>query len=292
MIVVAGGTGTLGSLLVRALTDRGLEVRVMSRDPARAAHLVGGRVSVVQADVRDPAATDEAVAGATTVVSAVHGLAGPGRVTPATVDRDGNAHLVESAARAGAAVVLMSVVGAAPDSPMELFRMKAAAEQHLRSTAPRWTVVRSSAFLETWVALLRQTAARSGRPVVLGRGENPINFVSAADVAAVLVEIVTGAGASGRTVEVGGPQALTMNELAALVQQADHRDRAPRHVPRPALRALGAVPGLQPARLARSALAMDTIDLTFAGAGPGCEPPIVPSTTAGSLLAPGGMLAR
>ena len=53
-------------------------------------------------------------------------------MSPATIDRDGNASLVDAAATAGAEVVLMSVVGAAADSPMELCRMKYAAEAHLR----------------------------------------------------------------------------------------------------------------------------------------------------------------
>ncbi len=65
-------------------------------------------------DVRDPATLDAAVDGAEVVVSAVHGFAGPGRVTPASVDRAGNAHLVDAARRAGADVVLLSVVGASP----------------------------------------------------------------------------------------------------------------------------------------------------------------------------------
>ena len=90
-----------------------------------------------------------AVDGADVVVSAVHGFAGPGGVSPASVDRDGNRHLVDAAVRAGATVILMSVVGAAPDSPMELFRMKYAAEQHLRARGTPWTIVRSTAFLET-----------------------------------------------------------------------------------------------------------------------------------------------
>jgi NADH dehydrogenase len=68
-----------------------------------------------------------AVQGAQVVVSAVHGFAGAGRVTPATVDRDGNARLVAAAQRAVAEMVLVSVIGAGRQHPIELFRMKAEA---------------------------------------------------------------------------------------------------------------------------------------------------------------------
>jgi uncharacterized protein YbjT (DUF2867 family) len=40
MILIAGGTGTLGTwIVVRLLIARGLEMRLLTRDPARARHL-------------------------------------------------------------------------------------------------------------------------------------------------------------------------------------------------------------------------------------------------------------
>jgi uncharacterized protein YbjT (DUF2867 family) len=41
VIVVAGGTGTLGTRLVLRLAGQGLAARVLTRDPARAHHLAG-----------------------------------------------------------------------------------------------------------------------------------------------------------------------------------------------------------------------------------------------------------
>ena len=98
--------------------------------------------------VRDRASLERAMDKVTTVVSAVHGFAGPGHVTPASIDRDGNVNLVDSATAAGADVVLMSVVGVSADSPMELFRAKHDAEEHLRASGASWTIVRSSWLLE------------------------------------------------------------------------------------------------------------------------------------------------
>jgi uncharacterized protein YbjT (DUF2867 family) len=48
-------------------------------------------------------------------------------VSAATVDRQGSVNLIDAAGDAGAEFVLVSVVGAAADSPMELARMKYAA---------------------------------------------------------------------------------------------------------------------------------------------------------------------
>ncbi len=265
MILVAGGTGRLGTALVTRLAGRGLPVRVLTRDPARAAHLSAERVQVMTGDVREPASLAPAVRGAGVVVSAVHGFAGPGGVSPATVDCQGNINLIDAAMQAGAEVVLMSVVGAAADSPMELFRMKHAAEQHLRASGAGWTIVRATAFLELWIDLLSQTAARSGRPVVFGRGTNPINFVSVTDVAALAEQAVTDPAARGRILEIGGPGNLTFNRLATAVQAAAGRTSAPRHVPPAMLRLIASTLGqVKPefGRQARAALIMDQTDLT------------------------------
>ena len=85
MIVVAGGTGRLGTLVVRRLAGRGLSIRVLTRDSARAEHLAGPHVEVVNGDVRDRGAVAAACEGATVVVSAVHGFIGPRGISPATL---------------------------------------------------------------------------------------------------------------------------------------------------------------------------------------------------------------
>jgi uncharacterized protein YbjT (DUF2867 family) len=267
MILLAGGTGRLGTVLAARLTGRGLAVRVLTRDPARGAHLAAQGAEIATGDVRDRASLDPAVRGADVVVSAVHGFAGPGRVSPATVDFQGNVNLIDAARGAGAEVVLMSVVGAAADSPMELARMKHAAEQHLRAGGPGWTIVRATAFLELWTGILGKTAARSGRPVVFGRGDNPINFVSVADVASLVERAVIDPATRGRTLEIGGPDNLTLNELAAVVQAAAGRTSTPRHVPLLALHLIAGTAGrLRPelGRQARAALVMDSADLALA----------------------------
>ena len=287
MILVAGGTGRLGTLLVTRLTQRGLPVRVLTRDPAHAAHLPDG-VDVVTGDVRDPTTTAAAAAGCDVVVSAVHGFVGPRGISPTTVDRDGNANLTDAAGTVGADLVLMSVVGAAPDSPMELFRMKHAAEQRALSSGVPTTVVRATAFMELWVDLLRQTAGRSGRPLVFGSGDNPINFVSAVDVAALLDQVVTDPNARGGTLEIGGPQNLTFNDLARAVQAADHRSDAPRHIPPTMLRLMAATVGRvnpQLGRQARAALAMDSGDFTFDPTEIRRQYPALPTTTVADALA-------
>ena len=290
MILVAGGTGRLGRLVVDQLLARGERVRVLTRDRSRMRSFASGRIEVVEGDVRIARDTSAAARGATLVVSAVQGFAGPGNVTPASVDRDGNYNLVEAATAAGAAFVMVSVVGADAASPMELFRMKSLAEARVRSSGLPWTIVRATAFIELWIALLTETAGASQRPLVFGRGENLINFVSVRDVASFVTSVTCDPNARGRTFELGGPENLTLNALARLVARNIGRPGEPRHVPRAALHLMAHTLGrLRPAfgRQVEAALAMDALPLEFDSVAARAQYPTIPSTTAAYLLGAG-----
>jgi NADH dehydrogenase len=199
------------------------------------------------------------------VFSAVHGFEEAGRDGPRSIDRDGNAHLADAARTVGADLVLMSVVGAAPDSPLELMRMKYAAERYLVASQVPSTIIRATAFEEFWVDLLKSTARSTGRPVVFGNGENPINFVSVHAVAALVRRVIADPTTRGKTLEIGGPADLTLNELAHSVT-SEAGGGEPRHVPRGLLNLVAQTVGRVRPRLGRQvrgALAMDRIPVAF-----------------------------
>lgn len=250
MIVIAGGTGRLGSILARSLAGRGLPVRVLARHPDRGNDLRSAGVEVVKGDVIDAASVRAALAGATSVVSAVHGLSGAGRGHLQAIDVKGNASLVNAAEAEGAAVVMLSVVGASAEHPMALFRAKFAAEEHLRASRCPWTIVRATAYVELWAELV-------AKGLIFGRGENPINFVSVTDVAHVVEHALTDPTLGGRVLEVAGPENLTLNQLASLLHAVGRLNRPVRHLPRGLLRAMAP---LDPR--AAASVAMDTAELT------------------------------
>ena len=279
MIAVIGGTGRLGRLVTARLVEEGEQVTVVARS-APQVRVPGAHF--VAADLRDPSTLPAALDGADVVVAAAHGM-DPGKgESPAEVDRDGNIGLIDVAKVRGADVVLVSVVDASADHPLELFRMKWAAEQHLRASGVPWTIVRASAFAEMWVEMLRGSAHDGKGPQVFGDGDNPINFVSVQDVAVAVARAATDATLRGQVIAVGGDD-LTLNELAHLVRP----ETTPRHVPRAALHVMGQVarpvrPSL--ARLARTALVMDRADLRFDAAASRTAYPWLPRTSVRELV--------
>ena len=287
MIVIAGGTSTLGQRLVPRLVERGLPVRVFTRDASRARALAQGGFEVVVGDVRDRNRVAEAVQNAAAVISAIHGFIGTGSVTPESVDRDGNAHLISAAARNGAAFMLISAIGTAPDHPWELMRAKHAAEENLRQSGVPYAIIRPSAFTETWGTMMLSSLQTSGRIQVFGRGDNPSNFVSVIDVAALVEQVVTGERLGSREIDFGGPDTLTFNQLAALVQDVAGRRATVRHIPRPVLRAISHVArplNPQLARQSRGAVVLDTIDMSFDPGPARREFPALPETSVREAL--------
>jgi uncharacterized protein YbjT (DUF2867 family) len=288
VILVAGGTGTLGTRVVRLLTERGEAVRVLARDPARAGELPG-TVELVTGDVCDPARVAAAVTGCRTVVSAVHGFVGPGRTSPESVDRDGNRTLIRAAAAAGVEqLVLVSVLDAGPDHPMSLHRAKYAAERALRGSDLAWTIIRPAAYLETWVGIVGAKLPSKGQTLVFGPGRNPIAFVSADDVAAVVDLAVRDPSLRGQVLEVAGPEVLSFTQLADRLVAASGRPGRVRHVPLPLLRAMSVLARpVAPvvARQAQAAVVMNTTDMTADVAGLRDRFPTVTSATLDELLA-------
>jgi uncharacterized protein YbjT (DUF2867 family) len=267
MILIAGGTGTLGTEVVRLITAHGLEVRILTRDPERAEHLRGGLVEIVSGDVQDARAVERATVGARTVISAVQGFGGADPAGPQAVDRQGNTNLIR-AAKEGETdhFILLSIQGAAPDHPMELFRMKYLAEEELKASGLTWTIIRPTAYMETWGALVGEPLLKSGRTRIFGRGNNPINFVSAKDVARFVELAVLDPAMRGEVVEVGGPEDLSMEQVAQTFEAVTGKAGKVSHVPLPAMRLMSVL--MRPinptlARQIRAGVVMDTYDFSF-----------------------------
>jgi NADH dehydrogenase len=267
MILVAGGTGRLGTKVVKLLRQRELEVRVLTRDRARATHLVDLGVEIVEGDVGDPVAVQLAVDGARSVVSAIHGFAGTKSASPATVDRDGNHNLITAARKARVEhLVLVSVRDASADHPMSLMRMKYAAEEELKASGLAWTIIRPAAYMELWCELVGRPLLEKGKTQVFGRGRNPINWVSASDVARFVESAIVDPALRGKTLEVGGPENLSVTEFLDVFRSETASNGKVGHVPLAGMRVGAIVMKLVDQSMARTiqgAIVMDTRPQSF-----------------------------
>jgi uncharacterized protein YbjT (DUF2867 family) len=302
MILVAGGTGMLGTRVVGLLRQRQLEVRVLTRDRSRAADLASAGVDIVEGEIGDTATVQRAVDGVTTVVSAIHGFAGPNNTgTPTTVDRDGNRNLIRAAKEAGAEhLVLLSVRDASADHPMELNRMKYAAEEELKGSGLAWTIIRPGPYMELWCHLLGLPLLEKGKTQVFGHGDNPINWVSASDVARFVDLAVVDSELRGQVIEAGGPESLTMNEFVEVFRSETSSGGKVGHVPPAMMRVMAVL--MKPinptmARQVQAGLIMDTRPQAFDALETRRRYPSIPLTSLAEVVrrefrdSPGAALA-
>ena len=267
MYLVVGATGSLGRRVVAALRKQGKPVRALTRDPGRAADLAALGAEVAKGDLRDRASLERACQGAVKVLSAAHGFDGKDGNSPVAVDAQGNRDLVEAARGAGVRhFVLASAVGARPDNPVDLFRCKFEAEEVVRRSGLSFTILRATAFMEFWAAMVGAPILRTGKVTIFGSGSNPMNFVLVDDVAAYALVALDDPRAAGRTLEVGGPENLSMIQVAAIFEKEAGRPAKRTHVPLPLMRFLAvALRPLNPgvARQIAAGVLMDTADLRF-----------------------------
>jgi uncharacterized protein YbjT (DUF2867 family) len=214
-ILVTGGTGTLGSLVVRRLREAGQDVRVLSRHPHEA---VAG-VEYVVGDLATGQGIQAAVNGAEIILH----LAGDAK------GDDVKARNLVRAASGAAHLVYISVVGAdrvpivsGIDRAMfGYFGFKRAAELIIENSGIRFTTVRATQFHNLSFTAVRQISKLPVVPAPAGFRFQPID---ADTVAARLVELALGTPA-GLVADLGGPRVYPMTELIRSYLDATHKRR-------------------------------------------------------------------
>ncbi len=267
MILLVGASGRLGSIVAQRLLAQGKAVRAMTRTPLKLAHLKQQGAEVLSGDLRDPASLLHACQGVEQVLAAAHALDGKGDNNPHTVDDAGNRQLIDVARAAGVRhFVFVSVQGASPDALLEFFHIKYRTEEYLRASGLSFTILRPSAYMDLWAQLIGQPILEQGKTTIFGRGNNPINFVAVEDVARFVCIALEDPRACNRVIEVGGPENLTLNQVAESFERASRRKAKKRHVPLPVMRAMSIL--MQPvnpalSRLIRLGIFMDTANLCY-----------------------------
>lgn len=193
LILVTGGTGTLGALVVARLRAARRRVRVLSR----AKHDAESGVAYVVGDLVTNTGVQAAVKGVGVIIHL------------ASTKKDDVAatrNLVEaaSALKTPPHVIFVSIVGAdRVDSSYMVTKLES--ERVIRSSELPWTILRTTQFYE----LALTGAQRSARfPLIFAISGFLVQPVDADEVAARVVELAAGEPA-GRAPDLGGPEVMS-----------------------------------------------------------------------------------
>lgn len=213
MFVIMGATGQVGGAVLEALKQRGVALRAVSRDPARAQR---PGIETVRGDASEMASLAPAFAGAEAVFVM---LVPPKQAEDVLAESRVASRSIAAAVRAAGVphVVALSSVGAHLSEGNGIVQVLHDFETALDGAAPSLVFLRPGEFLENWAAMA-PVAREAG---VLPTGKLPLDrrndAVSALDVGRVAAELLLDPRPGVRIVDVTGPAQYSALDAAEIL---------------------------------------------------------------------------
>jgi len=209
VVAITGASGHLGrktaELLISGLDPS--DVVLLTRTPDALADLAGRGAAVHRADFNEPSSVRDALAGVERMllISAVE-LGQRVQQHRAAID---------AAQHAGVRHVLYtSIPNPVTQNPAGVVPDHLATEEALRASGLAWTFLRNNLYAEYQVPTAAQAIATG--QLVTNAGGGRTAYVSRDDCAAAAAAVLTSPGHENTAYDVTGPQAVSVDELAAL----------------------------------------------------------------------------
>ncbi len=261
-ILLTGGTGFVGSYVLRELLREGHTARCLVRATGRGPAVADGRVEEFAGDVTRPASLEGAAEGCDAVIHLV-GIVDEKRSKGVTFDAvhdKGTRAVVDEARRAKVdRFIHMSANGARPDGVSRYQTSKWSAEQYVIHAAfERWTILRPSTIFGDPGEDNPEFAVRIARSLIkpfpvlplFGDGSFLMQPISVEEVASAFVQSLTRDAVRGRSYCVAGEERISYKEMLdritwALGYHTKPKIRQPIWLVRPVIHSVGRV-GLLP----------------------------------------------
>ncbi|ELY50859.1 complex I NDUFA9 subunit family protein [Natronococcus jeotgali] len=224
-VLVAGGTGFIGTHLCTELHERGHDVTALSRSPDDAdlppgIDLAMGDASAYDSIVEDVDGHDAVV----NLVSLSPLYEPPEGTGHREVHLRGTENLVRACEERGVDRFLqMSALGADPDGATAYIRAKGEAETVVRESDLEWTIVRPSVVFGEggeFVDFTKEltTPYVTGLP---GGGRTRFQPIWIGDLVPILADVLEDDARVGETYEFAGPQVATLADVTELAYEAE-----------------------------------------------------------------------
>ena len=226
MILITGATGLVGRQLVARLAERE-DVVCLVRPARRVRQFAPGvSVRVVSGDVDDVPTLRLAMHGVTSIVhlAAISRPYPRGR-TVESVNIGGTQNVIEAAREVGVQrIVFVSPIGADAHSAYPYLRSKGQAEELIRTSGLDYAIVRASAVYgegDEWTMLMAM--GLHAVPFVFlvpGDGRSRMQPLCVHDMVTCLSACLSDATKVGQTVDIGGPQHMTFDDVVTEIMKA------------------------------------------------------------------------
>lgn len=236
MILVTGGTGFVGSSLAKELLRDGRSVRCLSRRPERAAGLREAGCELFRGDVTSISTVLKAITPEVEAVVHLVGILNESRgSTYRAVHVDGTRNVIDACRGMGVSrLIHMSALGARASSGSVYHRTKWEAEELVRSSGLDYTIFRPSVIFgrgDHFTTVLARAMSCLPAVFVPGDGRSRMQPVSVNDVSRAFAMSLANKQAKVKTLDLAGPEALTLDEVIDRIGATIGRKRRKVHVP-------------------------------------------------------------
>ena len=220
MILVTGGSGYVGSHIVKKLVQAGKRVRILARNPDRIeteGRLADLKVEIAIGDVTQPETLIPAFEGVAAVIHTVAIAIEKGGQRYEEINTQGTANVIAAAQNAGIKrFINISQLGADSQLPYRFLASKGLAQEHVAASDLDWTAFRPSViwgsedeFANTFAKLVPIS------PIIYPIVDNRAQFqpVWVEDVASAVIEALDNPNTFGQEFELGGPEVLGIEEI-------------------------------------------------------------------------------
>ncbi|GIH75290.1 SDR family oxidoreductase [Planobispora longispora] len=197
-ILVTGATGFVGRNVVTQLLQAGVEVRALTRNPAKAN--LPETVEVVRGDLTDLSTVAPALEGVTAMY--LFPVEETAREVVALAGQAGVRRIVDLSAA--------SVTAGLHTNPVE---------QAVEESGLQWTHVRPCGFMANMLQIWAPSV-RAERVVRYPFADDPMNLIHEADIAAVAVAALLEDGHHGAAYTLTGPALVTVREQVRAIGEA------------------------------------------------------------------------
>lgn len=220
IVTIFGGSGFVGTQIVQELARKGYRIRVAVRRPDLAGAVMPlgtvGQIQPIQANVRNMASVERAVAGADIVINLVGILFESGKQRYNAVHSEGAKNVAQAATAAGVeALVHMSALGADKESESASAQSKALGEEAVLKAYPKAVIIRPSIIFGSGDGFFNLFAALARLfPILpLIGGKSRFQPIYVGDVAEAFTIAAEGGVKTARIYELGGAEIETMRQL-------------------------------------------------------------------------------
>ncbi len=226
-ILIAGATGYLGRYLVKELKANHTQFLALGRNAKKLRALGLQADEMAIGEVTSPSTLKGVMDQVETVISTVGITRQKDGLSYMDVDYQANVNLLRLAQAAGVKkFVYVSVINGDKMRELKIMEAKEMFVDELKASGLDYTIVRPNGFFSDMKDFLEM--AKGGKVYLFGDGEFKLNPIHGQDLAKVIVESLD---SNRKEMEIGGPDVLTQNEIAAMALDAVQRPRKILHLP-------------------------------------------------------------